>query len=247
MQRRAARNRGDPLTESPVSEVAFAQAIRQLTGLPEKYAGALLEGAKAISLPEGEKLFSKGDAGNGCYWLEQGLLKVSIISDGGEERIIAFLGPGSIVGELAMIDGLPRSATVEVLKESRLHFISRAAFAKRLEETPRILGYVVTTLAARLRQANDEMAASSFLAVKARVARALLQIADHLGQEEKTGKTLIAHKLRQDDIAAMAGVARENVSRTLSEWRRHDIIDKRSAFIYLIDKAALRREAMTEG
>ena len=233
--------------KSQVSESAFAQAIRLLTGLPEKYAGALLEGANAISLPEGEKLFSKGDAGNGCYWLEEGLLKVSITSDSGEERIIAFLGPGSIVGELAMIDGLPRSATVEVLKESRLHFISRSAFAKRLEETPRILGYVVTTLAARLRQANDEMAASSFLAVKARVARALLQIADHLGQADKSGKILIAHKLRQDDIAAMAGVARENVSRTLSEWRRHDIIDKRSAFIYVIDKAALRREAMTEG
>jgi CRP/FNR family cyclic AMP-dependent transcriptional regulator len=233
-----------PVSQAP--QTAFARALQSLTGLPQKHAVNILKTATAISLAEGEVLFKKGEIGNGCFLLERGLLKVSIASDRGEQRILAFLGPGSIVGELAMIDGLPRSATVEAHKECRLHFVSRTAFAQCVEATPRILDYVVVTLAARLRRANDETAASSFLTVKARVARALLHLAEHLGQKDKSGKTLIAHNLRQEDIAAMAGIARENVSRTLSEWRRHNVIAKKSAFNYMIDEAALRREAMPE-
>ena len=66
-----------------------------------------------ISLKKGQTLFEIGAVGDGCYWLEEGVLKVSIASPQGAERILAILGPGSIVGELAMLDGLPRSATVQ--------------------------------------------------------------------------------------------------------------------------------------
>ena len=69
--------------------------------------------------------FSAGDAGDGCYRVEEGLLKVNVITPGGAERILAILGPGSIVGELSMIDGSARSASVSALRESKLSFISR--------------------------------------------------------------------------------------------------------------------------
>jgi len=68
------------------------------------------------------------DVADGCYRLEQGLLKVSIASPRGDERILTILGPGSIVGELAIIDGLPRSATVVAIRDCKLSFISREAF-----------------------------------------------------------------------------------------------------------------------
>src|SRR4051794_35897868 len=97
-------------------------------------------------------------------------------SSRGDERILTILGPGSIVGELAIIDGLPRSATVVAIRDCKLSFISREAFASCIRDFPEISGYLISTLASRLREADEELAAASFLTVKARVARALLEL-----------------------------------------------------------------------
>ena len=77
--------------------------------LPNALPAQLFRNAAPRRRQAGEALFVAGDPGDGCYRLEQGLLKVVITSPQGEERILAMLGPGTIVGELAMIDGLPRS------------------------------------------------------------------------------------------------------------------------------------------
>ena len=73
-------------------------------------------------------LFRAGEPGDGCYRLEQGLVKVVIASPLGEERILTILGPGAIVGELSMIDGLPRSASVVAVSDCTLSFVSRGKF-----------------------------------------------------------------------------------------------------------------------
>jgi CRP/FNR family transcriptional regulator, cyclic AMP receptor protein len=70
-----------------------------------------------------EVLFVAGDAGNGCYRVEDGLIKVTMMSRAAVERILAFLGPGAIVGELAIIDGRPRSASVVAVRETTLKFL----------------------------------------------------------------------------------------------------------------------------
>src|SRR6516225_6344289 len=190
-----------------------------LPNLPIQFSEGVLANAKPRSLTEREVLFEAGDVADGCYRLEQGLLKVCIASPQGDERILTILGLGSIVGELAIIDGLPRSATVVAIRDCKLSFISREAFVSCIREHPEIYSDLVSTLVSRLREADDAMAAASFLTVKARVARALLELAEHLGRETD-GRIVILHKIRQSDIAAMAGVARENVSRTLTELKR---------------------------
>src|SRR5436190_11134755 len=140
------------------------------------------------------------------------------------------------------LDGLPRSATVVAIRDCKLSFISREAFANCQREYPAINGYLVATLVARLREADEEMAAASFLTVKARVARALLELAEHLGRETEPGRITIYHKIRQSDIAGMAGVARENVSRTLTEWKRRGLIGQSSSYYFINDKTRLARE-----
>jgi CRP/FNR family cyclic AMP-dependent transcriptional regulator len=101
-----------------------------LPRLPEHLAGELFAHALPCHLAGGETLFSAGDPGDGCYRLEQGLLKVVISSPRGEERILSILGPGSIAGELALIDGAPRSASVIAIRDCELSFISRAEFTE---------------------------------------------------------------------------------------------------------------------
>jgi CRP/FNR family transcriptional regulator, cyclic AMP receptor protein len=213
-----------------------------LPNLPIQFSDSLLANAKPQSLVEREVLFEAGDAADGCYRLEQGLLKVSIASPQGDERILTILGPGAIVGELAIIDGLPRSATVVAIRDCKLSFISRKAFVSGLREHPEIYSDLVSTLASRLREADKAMAAASFLTVKARVARALLELAEHLGREAESGRVVILHKIRQSDIAAMAGVARENVSRSLTELKRRGLIGQSSGYYFINDKQKFLRE-----
>jgi len=215
-----------------------------LSGVPSEFSSRLLARAPAILLEKGQTLFEIGAIGDGCYWLEEGVLKVSMASPKGAERILAILGPGSIVGELAMLDGLPRSATVQALRDSRLTFVARSVFLESLGEHPQIYRHLLTILVERIRQADDEVAAASFLSLKARVARALLQFAKHLGEPTATpGQLLVRHKIRQDDLAALADVARENASRIMSEWKKRKIIDRRSSLGLVIHKARLEREA----
>ena len=96
--------------------------------LPDRLLTGLLANAKPVKLAAEAILFLAGDPGDGCYRVNEGLLKISIASASGAERILAILGPGSIVGDMAMIDGRPRSASVSALRDCTLSFVSRAAF-----------------------------------------------------------------------------------------------------------------------
>ena len=188
-------------------------------------------------------LFAAGDAGGGCYLLDKGLLKVTVTSTGGEERTVAVLGPGAVVGELAMIDRMPRSASVKALRDSVLRFVSREAYEKRLRAHPETKDALLEILAFRLRQADEEVAATTFLTVKARVARALLELAEFVGKPSGPQCIVLDEKISHAVLAAMAGVARENVSRVLSKWRRSNLVLTGISHGYVLnDVAALKRE-----
>ena len=226
------------------SETAPEKLGLNLLGrLPRELLGKLLAGERTLRLGEGETLFERGDAGDGCYWLRRGVLAVCVASATGEQRILAILGPGAIVGELAMIDGLPRSASVQAVRDCELTFVSRAAFTEMLRRNPELYIDIVATLAARLRQSDEDMVASSFLTVRGRVARALLQFARQLGEEVGSGRILIRHRITQGDLAAMAGVARESVSRTFREWQRQKVLEGSSRAGYVVHKTRLERAA----
>jgi len=213
-----------------------------LSDLPSRLAAPLLAGATARNLATDEVLFMAGDPGDGLYRVDDGLLKVSIASASGAERILAILGPGSIVGDLAIIDGLPRSATVTALRDCKLRFLSRAAFEKFAAAEPAIYKYLLNVMAARLRDTDQIVAAGSFLPLKGRVARALLDLAHAFGNDVGAGRVVIRQKLSQTDLASMAGIARENVSRIMNEWIRGKVVTRLSGYYCLEDPKKLQRE-----
>jgi CRP/FNR family transcriptional regulator, cyclic AMP receptor protein len=213
-----------------------------LSDLPERLSAGLLANAKPVKLAADETLFLTGDPGDGCYRLNEGLLKVSMVSPKGAERILAILGPGSIVGDMAMIDGRPRSASVSALRDCKLSFLSRSAFETVAEKNPEIYKHLLNLLAARLRDTDQVVAAGTFLPVKGRVARALLDLAKAFGNEVGGGRVVIRQKLSQSDVAAMAGIARENVSRILNEWMRLNLLTRLSGYYCIENKARLEKE-----
>ena len=213
------------------------------SGLPGHLATDLFTGAKPVRLKSDEVLFLASDPGDGCYRIDEGLLKVSMMSRSGTERILAFMGSGSIVGELSMIDGLPRSAAVVAVRDSALSFLSRPSFEAFAQRRPEIYKSLVTLLATRLRETDTVIAAGSFLPLKGRVASTLLELADHFGQDVGLGRVVIRQKIGQSDIAAMAGIARENVSRILNDWKRRKLVSRLSGYYCLENKAQLEHEA----
>jgi CRP/FNR family transcriptional regulator, cyclic AMP receptor protein len=213
-----------------------------LSDLPDRVSAGLLANARPVKLAADEVLFLAGDPGDGCYRLNEGLLKVSIVSPAGAERILAILGPGSLVGDMAMIDGRPRSASVSALRDCKLSFMSRASFEAVAEKNPEIYKHLLSLLAARLRDTDQVVAAGTFLPVKGRVARALLDLANAFGNDVGAGRIVIRQKLSQSDVAAMAGIARENVSRILNEWMRLKLITRLSGYYCIEGKAKLEKE-----
>jgi CRP-like cAMP-binding protein len=214
-----------------------------LSGLPAHISMRLFKTATPVHLDADEVLFLAGDSGDGCYRVEEGLLKVTMVSRSGAERILAFLGPGAIVGELSIIDGLPRSATVVAVRKAKLSFVSRAAFETCAKKYPDIYKSLVTLLASRLRETDEAIAAESFLPLKGRVACTLLELAQNFGQDVGAGRIVIRQKIGQSDLAAMAGIARENVSRILNDWKRRKLVSRLSGYYCLENKKQLESEA----
>jgi len=213
--------------------------------LPSALSASLFREARVVRLAPQQMLFVAGDPGDGCYQVEEGLLKVVAPSPSGGDRILAILGPGELVGELSMIDGLPRSASVTALRESKLSFVSRSVFNTVTHKQPEIYRHITALLARRLRDVDDALTATSFLPLKARTARALLGLSDAFGKDVGSGRILIRQKFSQGDLAAMAGVARENCSRILQDWTRRSLVSRLAGYYCLEDKAALEREGRT--
>jgi len=183
------------------------------------------------------------DVGDGCYRVEDGLLKVTMVSRSGGERILAFLGPGEIVGELSVIDSRPRSASVVAVQNVALSFLSSTNFENFARKHPEIYKFLVILLAARLRETDVAIAAATFLPMGGRLACALIELAHHFGEDVGFGRIVIQQKVGQADLAAMAGIARESVNRILNDWKRRKLVSRRDGYYRIENKARLENEA----
>jgi CRP-like cAMP-binding protein len=219
------------------------ESPRLLSGLAPPLSTELFASAKLVRLAAGDILFRAGASADGCYRVEDGLLKVVMVSPSGAERILAFLGRGAIVGELSIIDGLPRSATVVAVRDATVSFLGRAEFEAFADKHPEVYKSLIKLLAQRLRETDAGVAASSFLSLKGRVAQTMLELAEHFGQEVGPGRIVIRQKIGQNDLAAMAGIARENVTRVLNDLQRHKVVSRLSGYYCIENKAPLENQA----
>ena len=216
---------------------------RRLSGLPTRLSNELFAGAEMVRLPAGQVLYRAGDSADGCYRVEDGLIKVAMVSNSGTERILAFQGPGAIVGELAIIDGQPRATSAVAVRDAVLSFLSRAAFEAFAEKHhPEFCQSLLRLVVKRVRARDKMVAATSFLSLKGRIAQTLLELAGHFGQDVGQGRIVIRQKIRQRDIAAMAGTARENVTRILNDWQRRKLVSRPSGYYCLENKALLEHQ-----
>jgi CRP-like cAMP-binding protein len=181
------------------------------------------------------------DPGNTMFIIKQGLVKVTIEDEAGREMILRMLYPTDFFGEMALIDGLPRSATVTAQEESVVLIVYREYFMEIIEKSPTILLNMAAVLSRRLRATDELIRSLAFFDVYGKVARVLLTLATEKGRSTEHGM-VIDLRLTQQELAELAGMSRETMTRTLRAFQHAGVVRIESGVITILSIDMLRRE-----
>jgi len=211
-----------------------------LANLPPDALARLAGAARRRTYRRGEVIFHQGDPGDSLHFLIEGRVKVVLDAETGEEAVIAILGPGDCFGELALIDGEPRSATVETLESVQTVSLARADFMRFIRDNPQAAERMMVTLAGMVRKADESMADLVFLDLEGRLVKKLLELADAHGRPVD-GAVEIELPMTQEDLAAMIGATRASVNKLLGWYEDQGAIQRRGRRIAIFDQERLRR------
>lgn len=190
--------------------------------------------------PAGAMIFTVTQPGEVAYIVLEGTLKVSVVQASGQELTLAILGPGEVVGELALADRGGRSADVVALEAATLLWLDRTAFDRLRREIPQVTENLLGLMARRLRLANAQLQAVATLDVPGRVARQILALADAYGEPRAEGGVRIPLRLTQGEIAGLVGATRVRVNEVMVGFRRrrYVAVDDRHR-LTILDRAGL--------
>ena len=207
-------------------------------GLAEDAVAALAAQAVRMTAARGETLFRTGDPADGLRILSAGLLRVWIDSADGREHTLALVEPGDALGEIALLDGMPRTANVTVLDDAEMVFIRRSAFMRRLEADNAMKDHFIALLCGRLRMNTDEINDFAFLPLRLRIRRKLHALAlSHAVMRD--GAAVFRRGFSQSDLAGMLGVTREAVNKQLAALAAEGVIETRAGRLAILDLDAL--------
>lgn len=196
----------------------------------------LLSRAKRRELRAGETIINQGDEdGDFAVFLLSGGLKISFVSASGREIILSYCAPGELVGEIALLDSGPRTASVAAVMASSVVILQTDLFLETIASSPASIAGVMRELARRVRQQNLAIESDRTFSKGPRLARALVRLID-----KRAGDGRLFFNPSQSDLGAFAGLARENVSRLLSEWESQGVIARDGREIILRDSEYLQ-------
>ncbi|MBI3804733.1 MAG: Crp/Fnr family transcriptional regulator [Nitrospirae bacterium] len=190
-----------------------------------------------------EVLFRANDPGSTLFILGSGRVKVTLTDRQGKEVILRLLQAGEIFGEMALLDGYPRSATVTALEKSHVYMLEREAFLRFIQGNPHWSLKMLATMSRRLRKANERIGAAIFSDAYGKVSRVLLDLIPE-GEWRRAEGVQLHMKLTRQQLAAMAGVTRETFIRILKEFERAGVIRTEGKQIIILKQADLTREAL---
>ena len=225
---------GPSVGAGPLERVALfsgldPEAMRELAGAARRRVFRL-----------GEVIFHRDDPGQVLYVILTGKVKISVTSPDGQEVSLALLSAGDYFGELALLDGQPRSASAVALEPAETLTLQRADFLKAVLRHPRIAVQVMNVLSRRLRQTDAMIEDLLFLDVHGRVAKKLLELGESHGVRTPEG-IRIELRLTQGELAAMVGASRESVNKVMGYFTDKQFISTDKYKITIKRLADLRR------
>ena len=205
---------------------------------------ALVAAARKRSFTKGEVVFHEGDPADCLHLVISGHLAVHVSTPDGENATLNVLGPGSHVGELALLSARPaqqRSATVVALDAAETRVLTHAAFMELCSRHPRVQGLLADLLANRIRELSTRLLEAMYLGLDRRLYRSLLELLELYGPPSVTGTTVIP--LTQAQLADLVGGTRPTVNQILQRLVDQQVISLGRGRVEVLDVATLDRKA----
>jgi CRP/FNR family cyclic AMP-dependent transcriptional regulator len=189
---------------------------------------------KRRRLPRGTVIFAKGDPGTGLMGVLAGEVKISVPSADGREIVLTTMHEGDIFGEIALLDGHPRTADATAITDCELMVIERRDFIPFLHSQPDVTLQIIEILCSRLRRTTEQVQDVTFLNLPTRLAKTLLRLT--AGRPGSAPKVVIT----QREISQIIGRSRESTNKQLRSWAKHGLIrlQRRAVLILRPDKLA---------
>lgn len=207
-----------------------------LRALAPQQLDTLLRSSTRRDLKRGDVILEQGDEpGDFAVFILSGTVKVSMVSASGREIILNYSSAGDVVGEIAMLDQRPRTATVSATEATSVLVIPAPAFQAAALANPASMAGVMRALASRVRQLNLVVESDRTFSMAPRLARALVRLLD---PTDPDGRRMRLNP-SQSDLGAFAGIARENVSRLMSDWEERGILQRADGSLEVVDREYL--------
>ncbi|QRN96782.1 Crp/Fnr family transcriptional regulator [Archangium violaceum] len=227
--------------------MSFSQLLAQIP-MFEHLASEELDNLSALlqqrRYSKGEVIFHQGDVGTALFIVRKGEVAIRLSSAEGKEVILALLGRGDAFGELALLDGEPRSTDAVAREETHLLSLHQEDFRRFLSERPQVAMGLLAVLSQMVRRVTQLVHDSAFLDARARLARVLLDLARTQGQPNAGGGIVIPKQLTQADLANLCGVTRESANKWLRFYAREGLLSYENGQITLVDPERLRRDVV---
>ena len=212
--------------QSPLAGVPLFQ------GLSEEGLARLAEQTWNRRYPEGQVLTSEGDPGDSLLIVESGEVRISRYTPSGQEIVLAVVEAPDAIGELALIDGAARSATVTAQTPVQIRVVPRAAFLQFLESDPQAMMRVMRTVAGMVRATNERLSDILSLDVPGRVAKWLLVRAADRGERSDRG-LVVPFELSQGELATELGTTRVSINKALKTFESLSVLELHGETILL--------------
>ncbi|MPZ36473.1 MAG: cyclic nucleotide-binding domain-containing protein [Rhizobiales bacterium] len=194
------------------------------------------------SVRRGTLIFARGDAGTSLFAICSGTVKIGAPSADGKDAVFNLVSDGAIFGEIAVLDGLPRSADAMALTDCEFMVIERRDFVALIRERAEFAVKLIEVLCRRLRHTTGQLEDVMFLDLPARLAKALLQEAKNAGSAG--GKKIM---LTQRNLSEMIGMSRESTNKQLRAWEKQKLIELQRGSIVILAPSGLETIASTAG
>lgn len=233
------------LSKSMTPSLQFLKSIPLFEALSNRAMHTIEQNLSKRHFTQGEVLFREGDPGEVLYIVKSGQVRIYVSGSNYETSVILFVRPGDIFGELAIVDGLPRSASATALKDTIVFTIQRHIFRALMRQYPQLALNFMKLLSVRVRYSTRKVNSLASMSVPSRLARLLLALAQDCGQVHQAG-VLLNTSLNQTELASLIGATRESTNKALSIFRKEDLIRKENGHIVIVDPEALRNRANQE-
>ena len=230
------------------SIVDLLKGVELFSELNEEQLGMIANLVIVKNFNRDETVVLEGDDSvQALYLIASGSVQVYMTGIDGRETILSFLERGDFFGEMSLIDGEPRSASVRTVTDAKLLVIHRESFLSLIRKTPEIAMALMSELCKRLRKANKQIGSLSTMSVSGRVAGTLLNLMQERGVRIHTDNgnmvTVIHNRPTQQQLADMSGTTRETVSRICSLLVRTNAIAMTGKDIVIFDEDVLQEKA----